>query len=225
VFCDLTTHDGLCRLLANSSGCRIVSVHYRLAPEHPFPAGLEDGTVVTNWVADHAEELHSDPARLIVAGDSAGGTIAAVICQLALRQGGPRIALQVLLCPVTDLAEESASRRGFAEGYFIERSTLEWAKRVYVAGADLNDARLSPLRASTLAGLPPTHVHTAEYDPMRDEGKAYAEALVAAGVSVRYTCHPGLIHHFYCMTGAIPHARTVVASIGAAIRDELAGPG
>ena len=220
-FGSIATHDGLCRLLANSSGCRIVSVGYRLAPEHPFPAAIDDGEFVMSWVADHAGELQVDPDRLVAAGDSAGGTIAAVVCQLA-RHDGPRIALQVLLCPVTDLAAESRSRRDFARGYFIERSTLEWAKGAYAAGADPTDPRLSPLRAATLAGLPPAHVHTAEYDPMRDEGEAYARALASAGVRVRYTCHAGLIHHFYCMAGAIPAGRTVMASVGAAIRDAVA---
>jgi acetyl esterase/lipase len=221
VFCGIETHDGLCRMLANASGCRVVSVAYRLAPEHPFPAAIDDGVCVTTWIAEHADELEVDRDRLVVAGDSAGGTIAAVVCQLAARGAGPHIALQVLLCPVTDLAEESESRRAFAEGYFIERSTLEWAKRVYSAGADLADPRVSPLRAASFDGLPPAHIHTAEFDPMRDEGEAYATALSKSGVRVRYTCHPGLIHHFYCMAGAIPQARTVLASVGTDIRLEL----
>jgi acetyl esterase/lipase len=208
-------------MLANSSGCRVIAVEYRLAPEHPFPAAIDDGTSITSWIAEHPAELSIDPDRLIVAGDSAGGTIAAVICQLAASGDGPRIALQVLLCPVTDLAAESESRRDFAEGYFIERSTLEWAKAVYCAGAELGDPRVSPLRAKSLVGLPAAHIHTAEFDPMRDEGEAYARALDAAGVAVRYTCHPGLIHHFYCMAGAIPRARAVLASVGAEIRDAL----
>ena len=221
VFCGIGTHEGLCRLLASSSGYKVISVDYRLAPEHPFPAAIEDGECVTRWVAEHAIELEVDRARLVVAGDSAGGTIAAVICQLAVRGGGPRIALQALLCPVTDLAEETESRRELAQGFFIERPTLEWAKSMYCAGEDLNDPRISPLRATSLVDLPPAHVHTAEFDPMRDEGEAYAKALAAAGVPVRYTCHAGLIHHFYCMAGAIPNGRTVLASIGAAIRDAL----
>jgi acetyl esterase len=222
VFCGVATHDGLCRMLASTSECRVVSAEYRLAPEHPFPAAIDDGVCVTQWVAEHAADLMVDSERIVVAGDSAGGTIAAAVCQLAAMSSGPHIALQVLLCPVTDLAEESGSRRAFAEGFFIERSTLDWAKAMYCAGADLRDARISPLRTKCLAGLPPAHVHTAEFDPMRDEGEAYATALAAAGVAVRYICHPGLIHHFYCMAGAIPQARVVLSSIGGSIRDALA---
>lgn len=222
VSCSMDTHDGVCRVLASSSGCRVISAEYRLAPEDPFPAAIDDGVCVTQWVAEHSAALEVDSDRIVVAGDSAGGTIAAVVCQLAATRGGPHIALQVLLCPVTDLAEESESRRAFAEGFFIERSTLEWAKVMYCGGTDLRDARISPLRAKSLAGLPPAHVHTAEFDPMRDEGEAYATALAAAGVPVRYTCHPGLIHHFYCMAGAIPQARVVLFSIGGSIRDAVA---
>ena len=221
VFCGIATHDGLCRLLANSSGCRVISIEYRLAPEHPFPAAIDDAMAVTPWIAEHAEALEIDPSRIVLAGDSAGGTIAAVICQLIALTDGPQIALQLLLCPVTDLAEESASRRAFAEGYFIERSTLNWAKEAYCGDADSSDPRVSPLRAATLAGLPPAHIHTAEFDPMRDEGEAYAQRLEAAGVPVRYVCHAGMIHHFYCMAGAIPNGRNILNSIGAAVREAL----
>jgi acetyl esterase/lipase len=221
VFCSLDTHDGLCRTLAASSSCRVVSVDYRLAPEHPFPAAIDDGLFATQWIADNAPELGIDPARLAVAGDSAGGTIAAVVCQLAQRAGGPSLALQVLLCPVTDLAVESPSRLELATGFFIERPTLEWAKALYCGGADLFDPRISPLRSPDLAGLPTAHIHTAEFDPMRDEGQAYADALAAAGVDVSYVCHEGLIHHFYCMAGAIPRAREVLLSVGTAMGDAL----
>lgn len=221
VFCSIATHDGLCRMLANASGCKVVSVNYRLAPEHPFPAAIEDGASVTSWVAAHALDLGVDNERLVVAGDSAGGTIAAVVCHLAARDNGPRIALQLLLCPVTDLAAESESRRMFASGYFIERSTLEWAKALYCGAAELTDFRISPLRAPTFTALPPAHIHTAEFDPMRDEGEAYAKALSAAGVPVQYTCHPGLIHHFYCMAGAMPRARAILTGVGDAVRHAL----
>jgi acetyl esterase len=190
VFCSVKTHDGLCRMLANSSGCRVVSVEYRLAPEHPFPAAVEDSYFATRWTAEHAGELGIDPARLAVAGDSAGATLATVVCRLANERGGPNLALQLLFCPVTDLASESASRIALATGYFIERTTLQWAMDVYCPpGVDREDARISPLRAADLSGLPPAHIHTAEFDPMRDEGNAYAHRLVKAGVKVHFVCH------------------------------------
>ena len=220
VFCDLDTHDGLCRMLTNASHCRTISVGYRLAPEHPFPAAIEDASAVTRWIAAHASELGIDAARLIVAGDSAGGGIAAVVCELA-RFEGPRIALQVLICPVTDLAAKTESRLSFAQGYFLDHATLDWAEATYCGCAPRPDPRLSPLRAKSLAGLPPAIVCTAEFDPMRDEGEAYARGLELAGVPVRYECHNGLIHHFYCMAGAIPSARAILASLGAGIRDAV----
>jgi acetyl esterase len=221
VFCDLDTHDGLCRMLANASNCRVISVGYRLAPEHPFPAAIDDATTVTRWISTNASELQIDPGRLVVAGDSAGGTLAAVVCQGA-RSDGPPVALQVLLCPVTDLLDETESRLSFAQGYFIERATLQWAKSAYCAGVPLSDPRVSPLRAGSFAGLPPAFIHTAEFDPMRDEGDGYARALEREGVSVRYVCHAGLIHHFYCMGGVIPKAREVLASLGREIRAAVA---
>jgi acetyl esterase/lipase len=224
IFCSVETHDGLCRLLANSSGCRVVSVEYRLAPEHPFPSAVDDAYFATQWVAAHAHELSIDPSRLAVAGDSAGAALATVTCRLAKERGGPAIALQLLLCPVTDLTEESASRIALGKGYFIERTTLQWATGVYAPpGTDAADPRISPLRAPDLAGLPAAHIHTAEFDPMRDEGEAYANRLMAAQVNVRFVCHDGMIHNFYCMTGAIPRARIVLEEAGAAFGDALRG--
>jgi acetyl esterase/lipase len=222
VFCSVETHDGLCRMLANASGCRVISVEYRLAPEHKFPAAVEDSFAAARWIFEHALELGIDPERLAVGGDSAGGTLAAVVCQLARQAATPRIALQVLLCPVTDIGAETPSRRNYAEGYFLSKATMEWALRHYCPpDADLSDPRLSPLRACDLRGLPPAHIHTAEFDPLRDEGKAYAHRLVQAGVDVRYTCHHGMIHHFYGMAAIIPYARTAIAAAGAAIREAL----
>jgi acetyl esterase/lipase len=222
VFNNIETHDGLCRMLANSSGCRIVSVEYRLAPEHPFPAAVEDSRFATEWACNHAAELRIDPARIAIGGDSHGATLAIGVCRLARRDGGPHLALQFLLCPVTDLSRESESRRALADGYFINPATLAWATRLYAGtGADLSNPMISPLRADDFAGFPPAHVHTAEFDPLRDEGKAYADALVAAGVKVRYRCHEGMIHHFYAMAGAIPNARAIVEAAGAGVREAL----
>ena len=152
---DLDTHDCLCRILANESGCRLVSVDYRLAPEHPFPAAVEDACAATAWIAGHAAELAIDPNCLAVAGDSAGGTLAAVGCQSA-KHSGLKIALQVLLCPVTDIAPDTQSRREFAEGYFLEGPLMSWAGTHYLpSGVDINDPRLSPLRAPNLSGCRP----------------------------------------------------------------------
>jgi acetyl esterase len=218
---DLDTHDCLCRILANESGCRVVSVDYRLAPEHQFPAAIEDACAATAWIAFHAAELAIDPTRLAVAGDSAGGTLAAVVCQNA-RRAGLKIALQVLLCPVTDFAANNQSRREFAEGYFLETPLMNWAATHYLpSDTNVNDPRLSPLRASDLSGLPPAVIHTAGFDILRDEGQAYANALERAGVEVQHICHEHMIHHFYAMAGAIPYARTALQAMGADIKTAL----
>jgi acetyl esterase len=223
VFGSLDTHDGLCRMLANESGCRLISVAYRLAPESTFPAAIEDGYAATKWVADRALELGIDPVRIAVGGDSAGANLAAVTCHMAKQQADPRLALQVLFCPVTDMSAETDSHIAFAEGYFLNKETLDWVRKHYCSPeADLRDPRISPLRAVDFGGLPPAHIHTAEFDPLRDEGKAYSEALKGAGVHVEFTCHQGMIHHFYCMGGAIPYARTAIKAAGMAIKRALA---
>ncbi len=222
VFGDLDTHDSMCRMLANESGCRVISIDYRLAPEHRFPAAVEDAYAATKWVVAHAQDFSVDPTRIAVAGDSAGGNLAAVVCQRA-KTVGPRLALQVLFCPVADIAAENQSRRDFAEGYFLEGPLMAWAAGHYFPpGVDIKDPRLSPLRAADLSGLPPAHIHTAGFDPLRDEGKAYADALERAGVEVRYVCHEHMIHHFYAMGGAIPYAKTALRSAGATIKAALA---
>jgi acetyl esterase len=226
VFGNLDTHDGLCRILSNASACRVLSVDYRLAPENPFPAAVEDSYVATQWISTHAEELGIDASRIAVAGDSHGGTLAAVVCQRARDCGNPRIAAQLLICPVLDLAAQTGSRKRLATGYFLDASLLDWAVSQYCPrDADLHDPRLSPLRAHRLSGLPPAYVHTAEFDPMRDEGEAYARALEQAGVEVHYVCHPGMIHHFYAMAGAIPYARSALDSAGKALGEALGHPG
>jgi acetyl esterase len=222
IFGNLDTHDCMCRMLANASGCGVISIDYRLAPEHKFPAGVEDAIAATKWVAAKASDIGVDPARIVVAGDSAGGNLAAVVCQQA-KKGGPRIALQVLFCPVVDFSAENQSRLDFAEGYFLEKPLMIWAGTHYLpSGVDIMDPRLSPLRATDLSGLPPAHIHTAGYDPLRDEAKDYADALEREGVKVRYTCHEHMVHHFYAMAGAIPYAKTALESAGAEIKAALA---
>jgi acetyl esterase len=221
VFGDLDTHDGLCRLLAAQSGCAVVAVDYRRAPEHKFPAAVEDSYAATVWVVEHAAALGLDAGRIAVGGDSAGGGLAAVVCQMAVSHG-PRIALQVLFCPVMSLRAETPSRRELAQGYFLDEATINWMLRHYCdPDQDIDDPRLSPLRAPRFSGLPPAHIHTAEFDPLRDEGAAYAAQLRSAGIAARYTCHAGMIHYFYAMAGAIPAARLALEAAAAAMGEAL----
>lgn len=217
------THDGVCRRLASASGCRVLGVDYRLAPEHPFPAALEDGFAATRWIAAHAESFGVDPARLGVGGDSAGAGLAAAVCQIARDAGGPAIAFQLLICPILDVLEEAPSRRELAEGYFLSRATMQRDLELYCPGADRADPRLSPLRAASLAGLPPAVIHTAEFDPFRDEGHAYARRLAEAGVRVTTACHDGMIHYFYAMPRMIPSALSAMEQIGADVAAVIAG--
>lgn len=218
----LDTHEGVCRPLANETGCRVISVDYRLAPEHKFPAAVVDGYVATTWAVEHAAGLGIDRDRIAVGGDSAGATLAAVVCQLAKQAQGVELAVQLLLCPITDFAAETQSRRAFAQGHLLDKATMDRDLRQYLpADADSTDPRISPLRAADFSGLPPAYIHTAEFDPLRDEGKAYADRLADAGVEVNYTCHPGMIHLFYAMGSIIPYARTAMMHIGAEIRAAL----
>jgi acetyl esterase len=218
----LDTHDGICKPLANAAGCRLFSVDYRLAPEHKFPAAVTDGCAATTWIARHAAELRIDAERIAVGGDSAGAALAAVVCQLAARAPGARLAAQLLLCPITDFAGETESRKAFAQGFLLDRETMNRDLEQYLpSGMDAADPRISPLRAADLGGLPPAYIHTAEFDPLRDEGRAYADRLAGAGVEVHYTCHPGMIHLFYGMARAVPYARTAIQRIGAEIRAAL----
>ena len=216
---DLDTHDDLCRCLANGSGCRVVAADYRLAPEHPFPAAVEDCWVATKWIAEHASDF-GIAGPIAVGGDSAGGNLAAVVAQLAKAEG-PKIAFQLLIYPVTQLGgPEMPSMRENAKGYFLERESMQWFTRMYCPdAAQRSDPRLSPLVAKDLSGLPPAYVATAGFDPLRDEGKAYADKLDAAGVSVTHVNYPGMIHGFFSLRGLIPKAREAVAAAAAAVRE------
>jgi acetyl esterase/lipase len=218
----LDTHDSVCRALANETGSRLISVDYRLAPEHKFPAAVMDGYTAAIWVVEHVAELGIDRGRLAVAGDSAGATLAAIVCHLARRAQRVHFAAQLLLCPITDFAAETESRSDFAKGYMLDKAMLHRDREHYLpAGTDPTDPRISPLRASDLSGLPPAFVHTAEFDPLRDEGRAYADRLARAGVKVNYSCHEGMIHLFYGMVSAIPYARTALNRIGSELRAAL----
>jgi acetyl esterase len=219
---DIETHDVLCRQLTAGSGASVVSVDYRLAPEHKFPAAVDDAWAATRWVAAHAGELAIDPARLAVGGDSAGGNLAAVVALLARDHGGPPIALQLLIYPVTDVGAETQSYRDFAEGYLLSREGMRWFGAHYLtAAADATDWRASPLRAPTLAGLPPAMVVTAGFDPLRDEGAAYAARLREAGGRVDWVDYGGMIHGFALMGRVIDTADRAIAHIAASLRQAL----
>jgi acetyl esterase len=217
------THDSIARALANSGACRVISVDYRLAPEHPFPAALDDALAAVTHIGAHAASFGIDGARLGICGDSAGGTLAAATAQAIARIGSPRLALQLLICPILDYSRSTVSRRELASGYLIDQATLDHDLMYYVPpGTDPANPRISPLRADDVAGLPRTLIHTAEFDPLRDEGRDYFERLTRVHSEVSYTCHPGMIHLFYGLGAVIPYARTAFEQIGGEIRAALA---
>ena len=219
---DLETHDVICRQLTAASEACIISVDYRLAPEHKFPAAADDAWAATRWIVANAGALGVDATRLAVGGDSAGGNLAAVVALMARDAGGPAIALQVLIYPVTDLGAESASYDAFADGYQLTRESMRWFRAHYLgAPSDGGDWRASPLRATSLAGLPPALIVTAGFDPLRDEGEAYAARLREAGVLVDYVCFGGMIHGFAAMGKVLGTAHRAVALIGGALRQAL----
>jgi acetyl esterase len=215
----IDTHDRVAAALAEATGCRLVSVDYRLAPEHKFPAAIEDAIAATEFVSRQAAVFGIDAAKLVVGGDSAGATLAAVVCQHAQRNSSPAITAQCLICPVLDFEDISPSRQAFAENHLLDRVTLEADLADYLPDdADPADPRISPLRALNLAGLPAAIIHTAEFDPMRDEGNAYARKLLAAGVVVEHVCHDGMIHNFHALGAVLPQSRLVLSQIGEQIR-------
>ena len=219
---DLETHDVLCRQLTAGSGVSVVSVDYRLAPEHKFPAAVDDAWAATRWVVAHAGELAVDASRLAVGGDSAGGNLAAVVALLARDKGAPAIAVQVLIYPVTDLVGETRSYRDFAEGYLLTREGMRWFIAHYLtAEAEAADWRASPLRAQSLAGLPPALIVTAGFDPLRDEGEAYAERLRDAGVRVDSVCYGGMIHGFVPMGRLLDTAGRAISLIAGSLSQAL----
>jgi acetyl esterase len=206
---DLDTHDNMVRNVCRGARAVVVAVDYRLAPEHPFPAAADDAVAAARWVAQHLEEFGGSD-RLAVAGDSAGGNLAAVVAQV-LRDDGTPLAGQFLVYPAVDAEGEYPSRVDNAQGYFLEKDTMDWFYGHY-AGAweDARDARLSPLHGADLSGLPPAVVVTAEYDPLRDEGEAYGGALEAAGVHAEVLRYDGMIHGFFDMGPASPAAQAAV---------------
>jgi acetyl esterase len=223
VVCDLDTHDNLCRFLARQSGMRVLSVDYRLAPEHPFPAAIDDAVAAFRFAVEHAGELGADPTRLAVGGDSAGGNLAAGVAVQGSADGGPAPAFQLLFYPWVDLTSERASYDLFGKGFYLARSDLQWYRSHYVGDeSQASDPRCSPIAASELRGVAPAYIAAAGFDPLRDEGEEYARRLHEAGTRVALRRHPGLIHGF-ANTIAIGHsAREAVLQATGALRMALA---
>ena len=220
---DLETHHGLCARLAKHAGALVVAVDYRLAPEHKFPAAVEDCLAAYRWVRDRGRDIGADPARVAVAGDSAGGNLSAVISQLAASGAGPVPTCQVLIYPAVDFALDTDSHRDLAAGHVIPRDRIAWYTEQYLRSpADQADLRASPLRAPSLAGQPPSLIVTAGFDPLRDEGRAYADRLREAGVDVVYREYPGQIHAFVSLTKAIPQGMACTREIAEYLRQRLA---
>ena len=218
----IETHDALCKALAARSGVVVVSVEYRLSPEAPYPAPLEDCLAATRWVADNASDLGVDRGRLAVAGDSAGGNLAAAVAIRARDEGGPGIAFQLLLYPVVDHSFDQPSYVENAEGYFRTADAMRWFSGHYLGGASPTEPLAAPLHAPDLAGLPPALVLTAEYDPLRDEGEAYGARLSEAGVHATVRRYDGMVHGFVSMYALIDAGSRGLDESAAALREALA---
>jgi acetyl esterase len=215
---DLDMVDGLARALANGSGCIVVSAAYRLAPEAPFPAPFDDAYAATRWVAANAASIGGDPARIAVGGDSAGGNLAAAVCLAARDRQGPEICAQLLIYPAIEPNFERPSCVAFGDGYFLTTAMMKWFWGHYLGAAeDAANPYAAPLRASSLSGLPPAIVVIAGYDPLRDEGMAYAERLCREGNDARVLSYAGMLHGFMVI-GAFDRAAEAIADCGAALR-------
>lgn len=211
---DLDTHDIICRTLANNARCAVIAADYRMGPEHRFPAAVEDCSAVTRWVAQQAAGLAVDAARIAVGGDSAGGNLATVVAITLRDTGGPPLVFQALVYPATDQRLDSASHAEFGEGYLLTRNNMLWFRDNYLTPGDYDDWRASPIRAADLSRLPPAHIITAGYDPLVDEGCAYSDRLVAAGVPVLYECFEGMAHGFLTMGGVVAAANHALYRLG-----------
>jgi acetyl esterase len=222
----LDTCDGICRMLTNAARCMTVSVAYRLAPEHKFPAAVEDCYAAAAWAAAHGAELDGDPARLAVAGDSSGGNLAAAVALMARERGGPAITHQLLVYPNTDYQAGTPSMRDICDEYLFSQASVRWYWGLYLATPQDGASPLaSPLRAGDLSGLPAATVITAEYDPLRDEGELYAKRLEEAGVAATLIRYDGMIHGFFTMVGDLDTARAAVLDAAGRLRAAFAPPG
>jgi len=222
---DLDTHDGVCRLIANTAGCAVISVDYRLAPEHKFPAAVDDAVLATEWIAANAGTLGIDARRLAIGGDSAGANLAAVVSLIARDRGGPRLRFQLLIYPATDFVESDNPTRERFEGFPLNIVTMNWFRDHYLRNKeDYADWRASPLRASDLRGLPSTYVLTVGFDPLRDEGTSYANRLREAGVYVVHRHIEGQMHGFLTMGRIIAAAKPATEHAATAVRYALCYP-
>jgi acetyl esterase len=218
----LESHDGLCRLFSAEGGFKVIAVDYRLAPEHPWPAAVDDAWAATQWIEENAASLGVDAGRVAVGGDSAGGMLAAIVTQLARDKGGLKIAYQLLLFPNTQMGGETSSMSEFAVGYFLERRAIEYFMSLYLpSGTDRNSPRVSPLRAKNFSGLPPAYVMLGGYDPLHDEGLAYADKLRAAGGKVTVADYADMVHGFIYLQTVLPQAREAVAEAAKAVKKAL----
>jgi acetyl esterase len=224
---DLETHDGVCRLLCRHAGAHVVAIDYRLAPEHPFPAAVDDARAALGWAWSNASGLGADPRRVGVAGDSAGGNLAAVVAQLGARDGRRAPVLQLLIYPATDFSRRRHSRELFADGFLLTDSEMNWFETNYLGPerTHARDPRASPLLAEDLSGLAPALVVTAAFDPLRDEGEEYAEALRKAGTPVILRRFPGFIHGFIAAAGVSRSAREAVIEMAGVTRGMFAAVG
>jgi acetyl esterase len=223
VLCDLDTHDDVCRFLATAAGVAVLSADYRRAPEHPFPAAIEDALAAFSWTAENAGALGADPSRFAIGGDSAGGNLAASVSLLARDAGGPTPAMQLLLYPTTDGVGGQRSRELFAEGFFLTKADIDRCEAAYLPeGSERDDPRVSVLRAPDLSNLPPAYVATGGFDPLRDEGEAYAQRMQEAGVKVALRRHPHLIHGFANTTSVSRSGRAAMLEAAGALRMGLA---
>lgn len=217
---DLASHDASCRFLAERSGVRVLAVDYRLGPERPFPAAYDDALAAHRWLVEHAADVGADPARLAVGGDSAGGNLAAVVAIEAARAGLP-LAFQLLVYPATDAVRETPSAELFAEGFYLTKAFMDLANASYIGRTDPRDPRVSPMYAELPAGLAPAYVATAGFDPLRDEGEAYARRLAGAGVPVELRRFTDQIHGFFNIVGAGRTSRAANAEIAAKLKAAL----
>ena len=221
---NLDTHHAICHALAHTSGCLVVAVDYRLAPEHKFPAATQDAYTATCWVSHNADQIGADADRMAIMGESAGATLSTVTCMTIRERGGPRLALQVLVYPVTDCSFHTRSHKKYVDGYMLTREMMKWIWNHYLTDPkEAEDPYVSPLRAKNLGDLPRALVLTAEYDPLCDEGEAYVWRLKKAGVKVRHSRYEGVVHGFFRMTGRVDRARQALQEVSSFLKKGLHG--